>query len=239
MKKEIFKADSRGFADYGWLKTNYSFSFANYHDPARMGFGALRVLNDDLIEGGGGFPFHSHENMEIVTIPITGTLEHKDTAGGEGIINAGDVQIMSAGFGITHSEFNHSKKEAVSLFQIWILPDEHNVTPRYEQKTFDVDGRKNAFQLVVSPTHKGALFIHQKSYISLGELDKNKILSYNLYGKGTILFIFVISGEILIENETLSTRDAMGISDISSITLEAKKSSSLLLIEVPGISSYT
>jgi redox-sensitive bicupin YhaK (pirin superfamily) len=235
MKKEVYRAESRGHANYGWLQTNYSFSFADYYDPRRIRFGALRVLNDDTILGGGGFPLHSHADMEIVTIPFEGALEHKDTLGGKGVIRAGDVQIMSAGSGITHSEFNHPKEEAVRLLQIWILPEKENIAPSYDQKKFDLTGRKNKFQLVVSPRHKDALFINQRAYFSLGEFEKDKKISYELFEKENGIFLFVVEGNIRVLDETLLKRDALGVFGTSALQIEASHNSSLLIIEVPNV----
>jgi len=233
MRYEIFRADSRGGADYGWLKTKYSFSFAEYYAPNRMGFGALRVLNDDTILGGGGFPFHSHKDMEIVTIPFSGALEHKDTSGGSGIIKAGDVQIMSAGSGITHSEFNHSKTEALSLFQIWITPEKEGLTPRYEQKIFPKERRLNTFQLLVSPEGGEPLKIHQHAYISIADFDADTHLSYNLHGKNQGLFCINIKGEISILDEKLNEKDAIEITGASAIALQGRAGTMALVIEIP------
>ena len=180
MKTILFKAADRGTADYGWLKPNYYFSFAQYHDPAKVHFGLLRVLNDDFIGGGGAFPTHPHDNMEIVTIPFTGALKHKDSTGGEGVIKAGDIQIMSAGTGVQHSEANASATEPVTLFQVWVFPKERNIKPRYDQKTFDVTERTNKWQTVVSPIDAdNALWINQDARFSLTNLEAGKEI--NLY----------------------------------------------------------
>ena len=168
MKTILFKAADRGSADYGWLKPNYYFSFSQYHDPAKVHFGLLRVLNDDFIAGGGGFPTHPHDNMEIITIPFTGALQHKDSTGGQGIISSGDVQIMSAGTGVQHSEANASATEPVTLFQIWVFPKERNIKPRYDQKSFDINDRINKWQTIVSPLEADkALWINQDAKFSL------------------------------------------------------------------------
>lgn len=234
MKKEVYKSDSRGHANYGWLDTHYSFSFAEYYNPERMGFGTLRVLNDDTILGGGGFPFHSHANMEIVTIPLLGALEHKDTGGGSGIIKAGDVQIMSAGSGITHSEFNHSKKDPVSLLQIWITPNETDVSPRYDQQKFS-ETPKGKWQILVSPKEKKALKLHQRAYISRAHVTKGKMLEYILNENQNGVFLFVIEGTIVIEKEKLGIRDAIGLSQTQKVEIAAKENSEILAIEVPMI----
>ena len=172
MKTLLFKASDRGTADYGWLKPNYYFSFAQYHDNAKVHFGLLRVLNDDFIGGGGAFPTHPHDNMEIVTIPFTGALKHKDSTGGEGVIKAGDIQIMSAGSGVQHSEANASETDPVTLFQVWVFPKERNIKPRYDQKTFDLTQRTNKWQTVVSPIDAdNALWINQDARFSLTNLQ--------------------------------------------------------------------
>ncbi len=170
MKKTIYKADSRGHSDHGWLKTNFSFSFADYYNPERIRFGMLRVLNDDTIQPGMGFGTHPHDNMEIVTIPLKGELAHKDSTGGKGIIKANEIQAMSAGSGVTHSEFNNSQTDEVSLLQIWVFPKEKNIEPRYDQKTFNPEERKNILKTVVSPDkNSDALWINQDAYFSLGK----------------------------------------------------------------------
>lgn len=234
MKTVIHKADSRGQADYGWLKTFYSFSFSNYYNPERIHFGMLRVLNDDSVAGGMGFGMHPHDNMEIVTIPIAGALEHKDSMGTSSVIHAGEVQIMSAGKGILHSEFNPSKTEETKLFQIWVLPKEKNIEPRYEQKVFSLEGRKNKFQPVVSPYKKnGALWINQNAVFSLGNFEKGKTIEYNVNFKGNAIYVFVIDGSVEIENEKLERRDAMGISETEKFSLKINSDSEILVIEIP------
>ena len=172
MKTNLFKASDRGSADYGWLKPNYYFSFSQYHNPAKVHFGLLRVLNDDFIAGGGKFQTHPHDNMEIVTLPFTGALHHKDSTGGEGVIKAGDIQIMSAGTGVQHSEANASETDPVTLFQIWVFPKENNIKPRYDQRNFDVNDRNNKWQIVVSPkAEDAALWINLDARFSLAKLD--------------------------------------------------------------------
>ena len=179
MKTTIFKATDRGSADYGWLKPNYYFSFSNYYNPQRIHFGVLRVLNDDFIMGGGAFPTHPHDNMEIVTIPLTGAVHHKDNTGGEGIIKAGDVQIMSAGSGILHSESNASATDPLTLFQIWVFPKIKNIQPRYDQRTFDVANRLNTWQIVVSPIEEDkALWINQDARFALANVEAGKQLEF-------------------------------------------------------------
>ena len=234
MKKLLFKASDRGSADYGWLKPNYYFSFSQYHNPAKVHFGLLRVLNDDYIAGGGSFPTHPHDNMEIVTIPFTGGLKHKDSTGGEGVIKAGDIQIMSAGTGVQHSEANESATEPVTLFQVWIFPKEKNIKPRYNQKTFDVNDRKNKWQTVVSPIEAdNALWINQDARFSLTNLDAGKEIIYSNGFKNNGVFLVVINGAVTVDGQQLNKRDALGISESDSFTINALEDAELLAIEIP------
>ena len=236
MKTLLFKAADRGSADYGWLKPNYYFSFAQYHDAAKVHFGLLRVLNDDFIGGGGAFPTHPHDNMEIITIPFTGALKHKDSTGGEGIIQAGDIQIMSAGTGVQHSEANASATEAVTLFQVWIFPKERNIKPRYDQKTFDVTERANKWQTVVSPIETdNALWINQDAKFSLTNLDAGKEITYTNGFKNNGVFLVVINGTVEVNGQQLNKRDALGISESESFTITSAANAELLAIEVPMI----
>ncbi|MEO6695907.1 MAG: pirin family protein [Ignavibacteria bacterium] len=234
MKKTIHKADSRGFADHGWLKSYHSFSFADYYNPERTRFGVLRVLNDDIVKGGMGFGTHPHVNMEIITIPIKGELAHKDSTGTKEVIRANEVQIMSAGSGLTHSEFNNSPTEDVNLLQIWIFPKEKNIAPRYDQKIFEPEAKKNTFLNIVSPDkNTGALWINQNAYFSIGDIDKDKTLSYEIKQKGNGMYIFVINGTIEVANEKLTSRDAIGIEDAEKIEINFLENSELLLIDLP------
>ena len=234
MKTILFKAADRGTADYGWLKPNYYFSFAQYHNPAKVHFGLLRVLNDDFIGGGGSFPTHPHDNMEIVTIPFTGALKHKDSTGGEGIIRAGDIQIMSAGTGVQHSEANASATEPVTLFQVWIFPKERNIKPRYDQKTFDVTQRTNKWQIVVSPIEAdNALWINQDATFALTKLDAGKEITYTNAFTNNGVFLVVINGAVTVDGIQLNKRDALGISDTESFTVTATADAELLAIEIP------
>ncbi len=234
MKSILFKAVDRGTADYGWLKPNYYFSFAQYHDNAKVHFGLLRVLNDDFIAGGGSFPTHPHDNMEIVTIPFTGALKHKDSTGGEGVIQAGDIQIMSAGTGVQHSEANASATDPVTLFQVWIFPKERNIKPRYDQKTFDVTERANKWQTVVSPIEAdNALWINQDAKFALTNLDTGKELSYSTAFANNGVFLVVINGSVTVDGQQLSKRDALGISETQSFTVTASEDAELLAIEIP------
>lgn len=234
MKTLLFKASDRGTADYGWLKPNYYFSFAQYHNPAKVHFGLLRVLNDDFIGGGGAFPTHPHDNMEIVTIPFTGALKHKNSTGGEGIIQAGDIQIMSAGSGVQHSEANASATEPVTLFQVWVFPKERNIKPRYDQKTFDVSERANNWQTVVSPIDAdNALWINQDARFSLTNLERGKEITYTTAFKNNGVFLVVINGSIEVSGQLLNKRDALGISETESFTVKSSEDAELLAIEIP------
>lgn len=234
MKFEFFPAESRGKGDHGWLKTRYSFSFADYFNPDRMGFGALRVLNDDWIAGGAGFPPHSHADMEIITIPFSGALAHQDDTGGEGVIRAGDVQVMSAGTGVTHSEFNHSPDEPVTLFQIWIMTRRRGVQPRYAQKSFSADSFKDGLHIVVGPDEtEGKLMIHQDAWLSLGHFTSDKTEAYHLHKPDHGVFAIVIEGSADIAGQTLGQRDAIGVVETDSVTMHMRPGTRLLCIEIP------
>lgn len=234
MKTILFEAGDRGSADYGWLKPNYYFSFAQYHNPEKVHFGLLRVLNDDFVAGGGGFPTHPHDNMEIVTIPFTGALQHKDSTGGNGVIKAGDIQIMSAGTGVQHSEFNASETEPVTLFQVWVFPKERNIKPRYDQRNFDVSDRINRWQTVVSPLDSDkALWINQDARFALTRLDAGKQISYSPAFKGNGVFLVVITGSVQVDGKQLNKRDAIGISETDSFSITADTDAELLAIEIP------
>jgi len=234
MKTTVYKAADRGSADYGWLKPNYYFSFAQYHDPAKVHFGLLRVLNDDFVDGGGGFPTHPHDNMEIVTIPFTGALQHKDSTGGNGMIKAGDIQIMSAGSGVRHSEFNASATDPVTLFQVWVFPKVRNIKPRYDQRTFDINDRSNKWQVVVSPQEAdNALWINQDARFSLTNLESGKEISYTNAFKGNGVFLVVINGSVEVNGQVLNKRDAIGISEADEFRIKATANAELLAIEIP------
>ncbi|MBK8785916.1 MAG: pirin family protein [Chitinophagaceae bacterium] len=234
MKSILFKATDRGTTDYGWLKPNYYFSFAQYHDNTKVHFGLLRVLNDDFIAGGGAFSTHPHDNMEIVTIPFTGAIKHKDSTGGEGIIKAGDIQIMSAGSGVQHSEANASATDSATLFQIWVFPKERNIKPRYGQKTFDVTERANKWQTVVSPIDAdNALWINQDARFSLTNLQAGAALNYSNAFKNNGVFLVVINGSVEVNGQPLNKRDALGISETEHFTVKASEDAELLAIEIP------
>ncbi len=233
MNTVVHKSDSRGFADHGWLKSRHSFSFAGYYNPDRVHFGALRVLNDDIVAGGQGFGTHPHDNMEIVSIPLYGDLEHKDSTGTGEVIKTGDVQIMSAGSGLRHSEFNHSKEDEVQFLQIWVFPKERDIEPRYDQKSFDIESRMNKFQTVVSPDDGDALWINQDAYFSLSNLDAGTVINYEIQKPGNGVYFFVLNGDVAIAEENLLSRDAVGVSETNSIAVKAKSYAEILAIEVP------
>jgi hypothetical protein len=234
MEKIIHKADTRGHANHGWLDAHHSFSFANFYDPARMHFGVLRVLNDDRIAPGMGFGMHPHDNMEIITIVLEGALKHKDNMGNEGVIRPNDVQVMSAGTGVVHSEFNPSKDETGSLLQIWLFPRERGVQPRYDQKTFDPAVRKNGLQVVVAPEGKeGALWINQDAWFSMGQLDEGQSLTYHSRLTGNGSYIFVISGSLEIGGQTVGTRDGLGLRDFDQVNIKADANAEFLIMDVP------
>ena len=234
MKTILFNAAERGGADYGWLKPNYYFSFAQYHDDEKVHFGLLRVLNDDFIAGGGAFATHPHDNMEIVTIPFTGAIKHKDSTGGQGIIQAGDVQIMSAGSGVQHSEANASATDPVTLFQIWVFPKERNITPRYDQRTYALTERVNKWQAVVSPVETDkALWINQDARFSLTKLEAGRSLHYSNAFKGNGVFLVVINGTVKVNEQLLNKRDALGIYDTDEFNVVASEDAELLAIEIP------
>ncbi len=234
MKTIFHPASERGFASRGWLKSYHSFSFSQYHDPEKMNFGLLRVLNDDFVEQGMGFGTHGHDNMEIVSIPLEGALKHNDSTGREAVIQSGDVQIMSAGSGIQHSEHNNSKSDPVKFLQIWVFPKEANITPRYEQKSFTEDEKKNNFLTVVSPEKDAKnIWINQDAYFSLGNLDADKEFAYQLHGKNNGVYIFLLDGKINAGDKELNNRDAIGIYEVEEVRINTKVDSKVLVIEVP------
>lgn len=233
MKNIIHKSETRGNVNHGWLNAKHSFSFGQWYNPERVHFGLLRVLNDDIVKAGFGFGKHPHDNMEIITIPLSGALEHKDSTGGHGVIAKNDVQVMSAGSGIEHSEFNHSKTEDVNLFQLWIFTNKENVAPRYDQQTFSASDRQNKFQTVVSPFGNDGLWIYQDAWISLGNFDAQNSSSYQVKKQGNGIYLLVIEGEIEIDGNILSKRDAIGIWDTDAINILSKTNTEILLVEVP------
>ncbi|HMU15360.1 MAG TPA: pirin family protein [Flavobacteriales bacterium] len=231
----LHKAATRGGADHGWLKAKHTFSFANYYDPQRMHFGVLRVLNDDRIAAGMGFGTHPHDNMEIITIPLSGTVAHKDSMGSSGTISPGEVQVMSAGTGVTHSEFNHLQDEELRLLQIWLFPNKRGVTPRYDQMSFDVKDRRNSLQQILSPRADDAgVWIHQNAWFHMGTFDKDFKLSYDLKDRRNGVYAFVIKGDITVNDTALNERDGLGVWDAAALTIEANsQDAELLLMEVP------
>jgi len=235
MKLTVHRSGCRGHADHGWLKTWHSFSFAGYYNPDRMHFGALRVLNDDIIEAGIGFGTHPHDNMEIITIVLSGELEHRDSMGNGSVIRPGEVQVMSAGTGIKHSEFNHSAENEASLLQIWVFPDKKNVEPRYGQAKFQDHEMNGKWCTVVSPDGvDSSLWIHQQAWFSLGDFNEGSTVSYQLKKADNVIYLFVISGELEVGKETLKQRDALCIEQIEDqVNLKINKDSKLLLMEIP------
>ena len=234
MKTILHKSDTRGHADHGWLNSYHSFSFANYHNAERMNFGVLRVLNDDTVAGGRGFGTHPHRNMEIISIPLEGDLQHMDDMGNSTVIKAGDVQVMSAGTGVSHSEHNKNKDAEVKFLQIWIIPNEQSVTPRYDQISIKDIATKNGLYQVLSPNADDAgVWIHQNAWFHLGDYDSETTELYTLKQKGNGVYIFVLEGEIEIENQKLSKRDGFGIWDTDTINFKTTGKSKILVMEVP------
>jgi redox-sensitive bicupin YhaK (pirin superfamily) len=231
----LHKAETRGDANHGWLHSRHTFSFADYYDPDRMHFGALRVLNDDRVEAGMGFGTHPHENMEIVSIPLEGDLEHKDSMGNVSVIKSGDVQVMSAGTGITHSEYNKNKDRLVKFLQIWVIPNKNNVKPRYDQITLINSDRHNTFQQILSPNADDAgVWIYQDAWFHLGQFDKGVSTSYTIKKKGNGVYAFILKGDVNIEGNNLNERDGLGVWDTNNISIKANsQDAEVLLMEVP------
>ncbi len=234
MKTILHKAEERGYQNHGWLIANHSFSFANYYDAEKVHFGALRVLNDDFVDKGMGFGMHPHANMEIVTIPLSGELQHKDSMGNFGAIKKGEIQVMSAGAGIQHSEFNGSEEKPVTLLQIWVIPKMMGVEPRYDQLKISENAVDNEFQQIISPnSDDDGSWIHQDSWFHLGKFTENANRAYKLRKSGNGVYVFVISGSVKIGEQTLNQRDALGIWETENFDMEIQKDSEILLIEVP------
>lgn len=234
MKTILHKADTRGHANHGWLNSYHTFSFAGYYNPERVHFGALRVLNDDSVSGGMGFGKHPHDNMEIISIPLSGDLEHADSMGNVAVIKENDVQIMSAGTGVYHSEKNKNPDVPVKFLQIWVFPKEQDIKPRYDQKTFTPESRVNKLQEVVSPI-KGSegLWINQDAWFHLGNFKLGFAASYNLKQKGNGVYAFVLEGSVTINNQKLEKRDGFGVWDVDALDLNADTDAQVLLMEVP------
>jgi len=235
MKNTILhKSESRGDANHGWLHSKHTFSFANYYNPERMHFGVLRVLNDDTVAAGMGFGTHPHDNMEIISIPLEGDLEHKDSMGNTTVIKNGDIQVMSAGTGIQHSEYNKNKDKAVKFLQIWVFPNKKNVTPRYDQITLNLADRHNKLQQILSPNaDDDGVWIHQNAWFHLGKFDKGITADYTIKGKGNGVYIFNLSGTLDINGQQVEARDGFGIWDIDTISIKATSDSEFLIMEVP------
>jgi len=230
----LHKAETRGHADHGWLNAYHSFSFASWYNPDRVQFGALRVLNDDTIAAGMGFGTHPHDNMEIITIPLEGDLAHKDSMGNAATIKTGDVQVMSAGTGIQHSEFNPNADQQTKLFQIWLFPKTRNVEPRYQQITLDTTEQKNNFAQILSPNPDDAgVWIHQDAWFHLADFEAGFSKNYELKKEGNGIYIFVISGKITVEGQELETRDGFGITDFKNLEFKATTDAKFLLMEIP------
>ena len=234
MKTIVHKANERGHANHGWLNAYHSFSFANWYNPEKVQFGMLRVLNDDTIAAGMGFGTHPHDNMEIITIPLEGDLAHKDSMGNGTTIKSGDIQVMSAGTGIQHSEFNPNADRRTKLFQIWLFPKVRNVEPRYQQITLDTTEQKNNFAQILSPNPDDAgVWIHQDAWFHLADFDAGFEKQYELKKEGNGLYAFVISGNITIDGQELETRDGLGITDFKTLDIKATTDAKFLLMEIP------
>jgi quercetin 2,3-dioxygenase len=230
----LHKADTRGHANHGWLNSYHSFSFANYYNPDRMHFGVLRVLNDDTVAEGRGFGTHPHDNMEIISIPLSGDLEHKDSMGNTTVIRNGDVQAMSAGTGIYHSEYNKNADNLVKFLQIWVFPNKRNVTPRYDQITLNAADRKNKLQQILSPNADDAgVWIHQDAWFHLADFDKDTASDYTIKKAGNGVYAFVLKGDVTINDTPLSTRDGLGVWDTEKLTIKATSDAEFLLMDVP------
>lgn len=233
MKIVVDRAGSRGYANHGWLKTYHTFSFANYYNPKRMHFGMLRVLNDDAVAPGEGFDMHPHQNMEVISIPLKGYLRHGDNIRNSEVITPGDIQVMSAGTGIVHSEFNDSREEWLEFLQIWVFPRKENLPPRYRSYDIRSTQEKNKLSLIISPDGDAPASIEQDAWFSLGRIEAGQVKEYTLHKPGNGVYLFVIEGEVEVQNTGLSKRDGAGFWETENLTLEILKDSFLLLIEVP------
>lgn len=234
MKTIKHTADTRGEANHGWLKSHHSFSFANYFNQDRMNFGMLRVLNDDEVSGGKGFGKHPHKNMEIISIPLSGDLEHQDSMGNTTVIKEGDIQVMSAGTGVMHSEYNKNKDQAVKFLQIWVIPNQENVEPRYDQiSTLDLKKENEWYQILSPHKENQGVWIHQQAYFSMGDFTQPTSLTYDLKDPKNGVYIFVLEGNLKVETEDLRRRDALGIWETDSIEVKAEAHTKVLLMEIP------
>ncbi len=230
----LHKAETRGDANHGWLHSRHTFSFANYHNAERMHFGALRVLNDDTVAAGMGFGTHPHDNMEIISIPLEGDLEHKDSMGNVSVIKHGDIQVMSAGTGIFHSEYNKNKDQEVKFLQIWVFPNQKSVTPRYDQISLNIADRHNKLQQILSPNADDAgVWIYQNAWFHLGKFEKGFSADYSLKAKGNGVYAFILSGDVTINDQPLNSRDGFGVWDVDTLSIQANSNAEFLLMEVP------
>ncbi len=234
MKSVLHKAFTRGNANHGWLNSNHTFSFANYHNPERMNFGVLRVLNDDVVAPAKGFGRHPHDNMEIISIPLEGDLEHKDSMGNTTVIKQGDIQVMSAGTGVFHSEYNKNRDKEVKFLQIWVFPNKRNVTPRYDQIKIDEKKTKNQLHQVLSPSAEDeGVWINQNAWFHIGDLEKGKKANYEIKSNKNGVYVFVLDGDVTVEGQPLNKRDGFGIWDTNNLNIEADNDAKVLLMEVP------
>ncbi len=234
MKTILHKSESRGHANHGWLDTHHTFSFANYYNPERLRFGTLRVLNDDIVAAAEGFGTHPHDNMEIISIPLRGDLEHKDSMGNHGVINAGEIQVMSAGTGIFHSEFNKNKDKDINFLQIWVLPNKKNVTPRYDQISLEeIEKPDELFQILSPNPNDQGVWIQQNAWFHLGNLSEGWEGSYELKDKNNGVYFFVIEGSLSIAGQKLNRRDGLGVSETDKIDIRTDTITKLLIMEIP------
>ncbi len=234
MQHIIHKANTRGHANHGWLNSFHTFSFANYYNPERVHFGALRVLNDDTVNGGQGFGKHPHDNMEIISIPLEGDLEHQDSMGNTSVIQHGDIQVMSAGTGIFHSEYNKNADQPVKFLQIWVFPNQKDIKPRYDQITLKPEDRHNKLQQIVSPNpDDDGVWIYQNAWFHMGKLDQGTSLAYPLKNAANGVYAFVLSGKLSINAIALESRDGLGLYDVEQLQIEATANAEILLMEVP------
>lgn len=230
----LHKANTRGNANHGWLQSFHTFSFANYYNPERMNFGVLRVLNDDTVAAGMGFGTHPHQNMEIISIPLEGDLEHQDSMGNKTVIKNGDIQVMSAGTGVQHSEYNKNQDKEVKFLQIWVIPNKQSVAPRYDQITLKEEERHNKLQQILSPNPEDAgVWIHQDAWFHLGKFDKDVTTDYNFKKQGNGLYVFVLNGDVTVNEQALNRRDGFGIWNTDKVTIKANSEAEFLLMEVP------
>jgi redox-sensitive bicupin YhaK (pirin superfamily) len=234
MTATLHKANTRGHASHGWLDSYHTFSFANYYNPERVHFGALRVLNDDMVAADMGFGKHPHDNMEIISIPLSGDLAHEDSMGHKQVIRQGDVQVMSAGTGVFHSEYNPNIDKAAKFLQIWLFPNQKNVTPRYGQQTFDVKDRHNRWQNIINPDpNSGVLWLHQDAWFDMGDFEAGQESTYTLRNPANGLYIFVLEGNLEANGQALECRDGLGITGSTEVRFTFTSDAQVLLMEVP------